>query len=203
MLQACGGPYLGKKPFAAERGAEIWMQYFDGDIAVVLDVVRETQSWKELADSHVCRLGDHPAQRAAMFARVNPVILGLRQEKGSRATILQPCARLTERVCGNERICSGDHAPKMFRGVFNAIGTGEAEIQRVLRRQRATSELLKVRRWIESGILLDDGLHQRRKREDIHICEDRVDQIARLPTNCQRHQLVDRQVDWLEHDSAT
>ncbi len=44
MLELGGGLYLGKKPLAAERGAEVGMQHFDGDIAVVLEIVTEKNS---------------------------------------------------------------------------------------------------------------------------------------------------------------
>ena len=41
MLQARCRANLGEEPFAPERRTEIRMQHFDGNIAVVLDVVRE------------------------------------------------------------------------------------------------------------------------------------------------------------------
>ena len=44
MLQARGGADLDQEAFAAERCANVWMQHLDGDIPIVLDVVREIHS---------------------------------------------------------------------------------------------------------------------------------------------------------------
>ena len=41
MLQLRRGPDLAQEPLAAERRAEVGMQHLDGDVAIVLEVVRE------------------------------------------------------------------------------------------------------------------------------------------------------------------
>src|SRR5438046_1592612 len=44
MLQAGGGLDLGEKPVAAERSGELGVEDFDGDVAVVSDVVRKVDA---------------------------------------------------------------------------------------------------------------------------------------------------------------
>ena len=41
MLQARGGLDLDHEPLGAEDGGELRLQYFEGDLAIVLEVVRE------------------------------------------------------------------------------------------------------------------------------------------------------------------
>ena len=41
MLQPGGGADLGEEALGAEGGAEVGMQHLDGDVAIVLEVVRE------------------------------------------------------------------------------------------------------------------------------------------------------------------
>ena len=41
VLQLRGGLDLGEESLAAERGAEVGVQHLDGDVAIVLEVVRE------------------------------------------------------------------------------------------------------------------------------------------------------------------
>jgi hypothetical protein len=41
VLQACRGLDLDHKPLGAEHGGELRFQNFDGDLAIVLDIVRD------------------------------------------------------------------------------------------------------------------------------------------------------------------
>lgn len=44
MLQFRGGSDLSQKPLAAQRRAQFGVQHFDGDAAVVIEIVREIDS---------------------------------------------------------------------------------------------------------------------------------------------------------------
>lgn len=48
------------------------------------------------------------------------------------------------RVGGNERVCFRNHAAKVLRRVFDAMGASEAKIRRVFRRERTPPELFEA-----------------------------------------------------------
>ena len=79
-----------------------------------------------------------------MLARVRPVIVRARQEERPRTTILQERTRLSIRVGGDERVRFSDHAAKVLRRVFDAMGASEAKVGCVFRRERTPPELFET-----------------------------------------------------------
>ncbi len=69
--------------------------------------------------------------------------------------------------------------------------------------QRASTELLEIRSRIESGVFLDNSPDERWKRQNVSIREDHIHYITRLTTVGERDQLVDREIDRVQHDTAT
>ena len=133
-----------------------------------------------------------------MFARARPVVGGAGQEKRSGACVAEQSPGLALEIVSDELIRIAHHRTKVVRGVR----ADKAQECGVLGGEGSTPELLETRRRIKPRILLDDGPDERGKWQNVTVGKDRIDQIVRLAAMGKRHELVDGEVDRMQHDTA-
>ena len=165
----------------------------------MLDVVRRRAQRRK---RHVCQLRNDSAKRSAMLASVRPVVGRARQKKRTGACVAEQCARLAPEIVSDELIRIAYHRAKVVRGVGDIVRADETQECGIFGRERATPELLEIRRRIKPWILLDDGPDERGKWQNVTVGKDRIHQIAWLAAMCERHELVDGEIDRMQHDTA-